>query len=192
MTRSRVRLFLPCILLAIGAVVAAQGAGGADVTGAPVAYRLSFPAPQQRWLQVEVTFSGVIGPLEVRMSRSSPGRYALHEFAKNAYDIEAADGGGRRLEALQTDPHQWNVDGHDGTVRFHYKLFGDRVDGTYAAVDATHAHLNAPAVLAWAPGWRIVRPWSQSRLPPAGAGDRQPSCSPLTTRGCSPPPTCST
>jgi predicted metalloprotease with PDZ domain len=171
MTRSRVRLFLPCILLAIGAVVAAQGGGGADVTGAPVAYRLSFPAPQQRWLQVEVTFSGVIGPLEVRMSRSSPGRYALHEFAKNAYDIEAADGGGRRLEALQTDPHQWNVDGHDGTVRFHYKLFGDRVDGTYAAVDATHAHLNTPAVLAWATGLED-RPAVVAIAPPAGGGWR--------------------
>ena len=32
-------------------------------------------------------------PLELRMSRSSPGRYALHDFAKNVYDVHAAGAG---------------------------------------------------------------------------------------------------
>ena len=55
---------------------------------APVSYRVSFPTPEHRWMQVEVTFADVpAGPLEVRMSRSSPGRYALHEFAKNVFDV---------------------------------------------------------------------------------------------------------
>jgi len=46
---------------------------------APVGYRVSFPTPEHRWMQVEVTFADVpAGPLHVRMSRSSPGRYALH------------------------------------------------------------------------------------------------------------------
>ncbi|HRP08910.1 MAG TPA: PDZ domain-containing protein, partial [Gemmatimonadales bacterium] len=35
---------------------------------------------------------------------------------------------------------------------FHYKVYADRGDGTYAQVDASHAHFNAPAVLAWAAG----------------------------------------
>jgi predicted metalloprotease with PDZ domain len=29
--------------------------------------------------------------LEVRMSRTSPGRYAVHEFAKNVYDFKATE-----------------------------------------------------------------------------------------------------
>ena len=56
----------------------------------PVQYKLSFPAPQHRWVQVEVRFPDVPpATLELRMSRSSPGRYALHEFAKNVFDVLA-------------------------------------------------------------------------------------------------------
>ena len=65
---------------------------------APVDYRLSFPAPEHRWMQVEVTFTEVPpGPLQVRMSRTSPGRYALHEFAKNVFDVKMRDGKGKPL-----------------------------------------------------------------------------------------------
>jgi predicted metalloprotease with PDZ domain len=120
---------------------------------APVSYRLSFPEPHHRWMQVEVTFADVpTGVLQVRMSRSSPGRYALHEFAKNVYDVRIVSGAGKPLVAARPNLHQWDVSGHDGTVRVTYKVFGDRVDGTYLAVDATHAHINMPAALMWARG----------------------------------------
>ena len=120
---------------------------------APVTYRLSFPAPEHRWMQVEVTFPDLPpGALQVRMSRSSPGRYALHEFAKNVFDVRVTDGAGKELAAARPNLHQWDVSGHDGTVRVTYKVFGDRVDGTYLAVDTTHAHMNMPATLMWARG----------------------------------------
>ncbi len=58
----------------------------------PVAYRLSFPEPEHRWMEVEIGFTDLgPPPLQLRMSRSSPGRYALHEFAKNVYDVRATD-----------------------------------------------------------------------------------------------------
>src|SRR5262250_428529 len=45
---------------------------------APVAYRLTFPEPEHRWMQVEVSFPDLSSnPLELHMSRASPGRYAL-------------------------------------------------------------------------------------------------------------------
>src|SRR5262245_33441910 len=73
-----------------------------------VEYTLSFPAPQHRWMQVEVKFPNVpAGPLQVRMARTSPGRYALHEFAKNVFDVAIAGGKGQRLTATRPDPHQW-------------------------------------------------------------------------------------
>jgi predicted metalloprotease with PDZ domain len=172
MTNGRARRSLACILLAIAAALAAPAHGGhAAAADPPVAYRLSFPAPEQRSVQVDVTFSGVIGTFEIRMSRTSPGRYALHEFARNVYDVQAADGQGRRLSVVQPDPHQWNVGGHDGTVQFRYRVFGDRVDGTYAAIDATHAHLNAPATLVWARGLEN-RPVVVTLAPPDGLGWR--------------------
>ena len=41
-------------------------------------------------MQVEVAFTELgQQPLELRMSRSSPGRYSLHDFAKNVYDVHA-------------------------------------------------------------------------------------------------------
>ena len=38
-------------------------------------------------------------------------------------------------------------------VNVRYKVFGDRVDGTYLAVDTTHAHINMPAAIMWARGF---------------------------------------
>ncbi len=135
-------------------VPAAQPVASGGAAEPAVEYRLSFPEPEHRWMQVEVTFPALpVTPLEVRMSRTSPGRYALHEFAKNVYDVHAFDGAGRELAFTRPNLHQWDVGGHDGTVRVTYRVFGDRVDGTYLAVDTTHAHLNMPAALMFARGF---------------------------------------
>ena len=63
--------------------------------------------------------------------------------------MRVIDGRGRELEPSRPDPHGWNVAGHDGTVEIRYKIFGDRCDGTYLAVDSTHAHMNMPATFMW-------------------------------------------
>ena len=66
--------------------------------GDSVAYRFSIPEPQHHWMQVEASFTDLgAAPLELRMSRSSPGRYSLHDFAKNVYDVHASDADGREL-----------------------------------------------------------------------------------------------
>src|SRR6476661_4796307 len=104
-------------------------------------------------MQVEVTFTDLpSAPLELRMSRSSPGRYSLHDFAKNVYDVHAAGSDGRELATTRPDPYGWNVPEHGGTVTVRYKVYGDRVDGTYLGIDTTHAHMNMPATLMWARG----------------------------------------
>jgi predicted metalloprotease with PDZ domain len=132
----------------IGLLGAADAA--ADQT---IQYRLSFPEPEHHWMQVETVFPEVpSGPLQLRISRSSPGRYALHEFAKNVYDVQITNGAGRALMPSRPNLHQWDVDGHDGTVRVRYRVYGDRVDGTYLGIDASHAHINPPAALMWARG----------------------------------------
>ena len=136
---------------------------------APVSYRFWFPEPEHRWMQVEVTFPDLPpAALQVRMSRSSPGRYALHEFAKNVFDVRVTDGAGRKLKAARPTLHQWDISGHDGTVRVAYKIFGDRVDGTYLAIDSTHAHMNMPATVMWARGLE-QRPATLRFEPPAGS-----------------------
>jgi predicted metalloprotease with PDZ domain len=152
---------------------------------APVNYHVSFPAPEHRWMQVEVTFTEVPpGPLQVRMSRTSPGRYALHEFSKNVFDVRIRDGKGNALMPSRPDLHQWNVAGHDGTVVITYRIFGDRVDGTYLSIDSTHAHMNIPASLMWARGFES-RPARVRLEQPAGrkwrvATQLYPTSDPLT------------
>jgi len=121
---------------------------------APVEYAISFAGAAHHEARVSVTWREIGDrPLEMRMSRSSPGRYALHEFAKNVYDFSAVDGQGRPLAVSRRDPYQWDVTGHDGTVVATYTLYADRIDGTYAAIDLTHAHLNMPASFLWARGF---------------------------------------
>ena len=122
--------------------------------GQAIEYTLSFPAPEHRWMQVEARFPNApAGPLQLRMARTSPGRYALHEFAKNVFDVAIVNGKGQRLTATRPDPHQWDVANHDGTVVMTYKVFGDRTDGTYLGVNDAHAHINIPAALMFARGW---------------------------------------
>ena len=135
---------------------------------APVEYKLSFPFPEHRWMQVEAKFAAVpAGVLQVRMARTSPGRYALHEFAKNVFDVTAVNGKGQPLTATRPDPHQWDFATHDGTVVVTYKVFGDRTDGTYLGIDSMHAHINIPAALMFARGW-FERPAKVTFVQPTG------------------------
>jgi predicted metalloprotease with PDZ domain len=122
-------------------------------SGAAVSYRFTFPEPQHHWMAVEAVFTELDRePLELRMSRSSPGRYAEHDFAKNVYDVAAFAPDGAALAITRSDPHGWTIANHPSTVAVRYRVFGDRVDGTYLAVDTTHAHVNMPAAVMWARG----------------------------------------
>ena len=134
----------------------------------PIEYTLSFPSPEHRWMQVEARFTGVpAGPLQLRMARTSPGRYALHEFAKNVFDVAIVNGKGQPLTATRPDNHEWDVATHDGTVVVTYKVFGDRTDGTYLGIDSMHAHINIPAALMFARGW-FSRPARVTFVQPPG------------------------
>src|ERR1700733_9678547 len=138
------------------------------VGATPIEYRISFPEPEHHWLQVEMTVVGLgPHPLEARMSRSSPGRYAIAEFAKNVFWVEAYDGKGKALAFTRPNVDEWDVAGHDGTVRLVYKLFGDHADSTYLGVDTTHAHLNMPATFMWPVG-HDLDPVRFTFVPPAG------------------------
>ena len=135
---------------------------------AAIEYKLSFPAPEHRWMQVEARFPNIpSGTLQLRMARTSPGRYALHEFAKNVFDVAIVNGKGQPLAATRPDPHQWDVANHDGTVVVTYKIFGDRTDGTYLGIDDIHAHINIPSALMFARGW-FERPARVTFVQPPG------------------------
>jgi predicted metalloprotease with PDZ domain len=118
----------------------------------PTEYRLSFTNDVHHEMQVEATFHGIEpSRLRVEMCRSSPGRYAAIEFAKNMFDEQFTDGSGKLLKTERPNPREWDVARGDGTIQITYRVFGDRTDGTFLNIDTTHAHINFPAILMWAP-----------------------------------------
>ena len=115
-------------------------------------YTVAFDNAVHHEAQITATFSDLQSEkAEFRMSRSSPGRYALHEFAKNVYNVKVTDSNGNVLKTTRPDPYSWQVEGHDGTIVVNYTLFANHGDGTYAQVDETHAHLNSPATFMYVP-----------------------------------------
>ena len=158
--------FLAAAIVGTGVTTGVVGQSSPE---AEVVYRLSFPTPQHRLVDVDVTFTDLDKTaLTVRMASASPGRYARHEFAKNIVELQAFDGRGTDLTVSRSRTQVWQIDDHDGTVQLRYRLFGDRVDGTYLAIDSTHAHMNMPAVLLWADGLE-ERPVRVVFEPPTGA-----------------------
>ncbi len=135
-----------------------------------VEYELSFPNAGHHEAEVEVTWRGVdTAELEVCLSETSPGRYAVHHFSKNLHALAAFDGAGRELTARRVRPYSWSISGHDGTVRVTYRLYGDLGDGTYNQIDTSHAHLNGPPTYLWARGLE-TRPVRVRFHPPPGSG----------------------
>jgi predicted metalloprotease with PDZ domain len=135
--------------------------------GAAVFGLLSFQAYAQNEISYTVSFPNVIhheaeismfvpnvpaGTLKVRMSRSSPGRYATHEFGKNVYHLKAFDASGKQLAIKQTAGDVYEIPDHGASVKVSYTLFGNWIDGTYAGFDETHAHMNIPATFAFPVG----------------------------------------
>lgn len=120
----------------------------------PASYRISFPDADHHEARIDYTL-GDIGeaPVTFVMSRSSPGRYALHEFAKNVYDVRATGADEKPLAIERSEPGSWTVSDHGGAVTFSYTLFANRGDGTYSQISAAHAHLNMPATFIWAKGF---------------------------------------
>ncbi len=79
----------------------------------PVEYDISFDNAVHHEARITVTWRDLGDePLQLRMSRSSPGRYAIHEFGKNVYNVWVVDGDGDPLEFTRPDPYQWDVADH--------------------------------------------------------------------------------
>ncbi|MBT8319962.1 MAG: PDZ domain-containing protein [Gramella sp.] len=114
-------------------------------------YNISFENALHHEAKINISVPQVkTNTLNIRMSRTSPGRYALHEFVKNVYAFKATNSKGEEINVKRKDPYSWEVSDHDGTVNIEYILFANRGDGTYSQIDETHAHLNIPATFMYA------------------------------------------
>jgi predicted metalloprotease with PDZ domain len=118
-----------------------------------VNYKISFPNAIHHEAHIELTVSNIpAGPAIFKMSRSSPGRYATHEFGKNVYDVMAVGQNGKPITVNRIDGDVYEVPKHDGTITISYTLYGNYADGTYAGIDPESIHLNMPACFMWMKG----------------------------------------
>ncbi|MET0300901.1 MAG: PDZ domain-containing protein [Flavitalea sp.] len=123
------------------------------LTAQKISYIVSFPNIAHHEARISLTASGITQKNAIfRMSRSSPGRYATHEFGKNVYDVKAFDKSNKQIEINRIDADIYEVPAHSGFVRVEYTLFANHPDGTYAGIDASSIHLNAPATFLWMKG----------------------------------------
>ena len=115
-----------------------------------ISYTVSFPNAIHHEAEISMLIQNVpAGALKVRMSRSSPGRYATHEFGKNVYHLKAFNEAGKQLNIKQSAGDVYEIPTHGSSVKITYTLFGNWIDGTYAGFDETHAHMNIPATFAF-------------------------------------------
>jgi len=125
---------------------------GSFVFGQHTSYTVSFPNAVHHEASISMKVTGISGgTLLFRMSRSSPGRYATHEFGKNVYNVRAGNGYGH-LSVKRVDGDVYEVSGIKDSVLLHYTLYGNHADGTYAGIDEASIHLNMPACFLWAEG----------------------------------------
>ncbi len=127
--------------------------GFLTATGQRLSYIVSFPNIVHHEARIELIASDVPTQHAIfRMSRSSPGRYATHEFGKNVYDVMAFDAQGKPLPVNRIDGDVYEVPHHGGFIRLQYTLYGDYADGTYVGIDPTGISLNMPGAFMWLKG----------------------------------------
>jgi predicted metalloprotease with PDZ domain len=124
------------------------------VTGAQsIQYEVSFGNIVHHELNITLTLTGPTSEKTTfRMSRSSPGRYATHEFGKNVYNVTAADEKGA-IAINRVDGDVYEVPSKHNVIKVNYTLYGNHADGTYAGIDQDGVHLNMPASFMWVKGY---------------------------------------
>lgn len=124
-----------------------------SATSQHIRYQFAAPNAVHHEAEITVIADGLTGSSAIfRMSRSSPGRYAKHEFGKNVYNVAAYNAAGKPLKVNKDDADVYRVTGHKGTVKLTYTLYGNYADGTYASIDISGFHLNMPASFMWVKG----------------------------------------
>jgi predicted metalloprotease with PDZ domain len=142
------KFYLLAVALLLAAALFAQ-----DNQQKAIFYSVSFPNAVHHEAEIVITIpQAPTGKILLRMSRSSAGRYATHEFGKNIYNVKAFNVDGSSLDIKQVEGDVYEIADHAETVKVSYTLFGNWTDGTYAGIDLSHAHLNMPAAFMWMVG----------------------------------------
>ena len=118
-----------------------------------IRYEMSCPNAAHHEAEISLIASNIpLNSAIFKMSRSSPGRYATHEFGKNVYNVKAFDSKGNSLIINRIDGDIYQVPKHSGYIKVTYTLYANYPDGTYSGIDVTNWHINMPSAFMWMKG----------------------------------------
>jgi predicted metalloprotease with PDZ domain len=118
-----------------------------------ITYKISFPNAVHHEAEIDIQLGKFKGDqLSAVMSKTSPGRYAVHDFGKNVYNLKAYGLNNSALPIQRIEPDVWAVGNIQGALSIQYTLFASHADGTYSGIDADFANLNMPATFMWIEG----------------------------------------
>ena len=121
--------------------------------GPVIVYDITFPNAAHHEAEVRATFTALPpGPVNFRMARSSTGRYALTEYAKNVYSVKAVDGRGKALAVTHPDPYSWTVARHHGTVTLSYTNYANVGNGTFTGYNPDQEHIQPQGAFVYVKG----------------------------------------
>jgi len=132
-----------------------------------ITYRVCPTRPESHQFDVELLIpaSGMT-TLTLSMPAWIPGSYMIRDFARNvvALDATGADG---PLNLTKLDKQTWRLDGVDGDVIVHYKVYAFELTVRSAYLDITQGYFNGPSLLPRVHGLDH-RPCRLELLPPDG------------------------
>jgi predicted metalloprotease with PDZ domain len=111
---------------------------------APIHYRVSFPAPQTHYVEVQATFpTEGQSAIELTMPVWTPGSYLVREYERNVEGLIASVPGGQTLAVTKTRKNHWRVDtyGTHGVV-LTYRVYSREMSVRNNWVDDQFALLN--------------------------------------------------
>ncbi len=118
-----------------------------------ITYSIHFPNAVHHEAEINLMLRNIVeNAVTAVMSKTSPGRYAVHDFGKNIYNLNASDSEDTKIEILKTKPDEWEISGINSDLHLSYTLYANRADGTYSGIDAEFANLNIPSSLIWIKG----------------------------------------
>jgi predicted metalloprotease with PDZ domain len=91
----------------------------------PVRYALSFPRPDNHYIEVDATYpTAGRAQLDLMMAVWTPGSYLVREYSRNVENVSAVSPEGRGLDVTKTAKNHWRVQTSGAReVRLKYRVY---------------------------------------------------------------------
>lgn len=115
-----------------------------------ITYHISFPNAIHHEAEIGIHLQNIkTDYINAIMSKTSPGRYAVHDFGKNVYKLQAFGENKTVCPIQRIEPDVWSIGSIRNSLTLQYTIYANHADGTYSGIDADFANLNMPATFMW-------------------------------------------